>query len=553
MNILSMSLSATFIILAVVAVRAFFIHKLPKKTFMVLWGIAVCRLMIPLSIPFRLNILNILDVMRQALHKKAAVSTAAPFAQAINDAVSVITPERVTDTIVPGVTQTAAPSTAAASAGVGLPWFFYLWLAGFCVFALYFLITHLCCKNVYKTALPVESSYVRQWLYEHPLRRRVYIRKSDRIKAPLTYGILRPVVLLPSSTDWRDETGLSYVLAHEYAHIRRFDTLFKWILAAMLSVHWFNPFAWLMYVFANRDIELSCDETVVRSHGEKVKSLYALTLLGLEEKRGHFMSLCSNFSKNSVEERVVSIMKMKKYSLSSIFTAFILVAGVIMIFATTKAATAVSVESPADYVEKMLFVTQGETALKVTYDGATWAPYSPEDETWAWYSSEEFEKLISRSVADNSGVYQMLSGIYESEGDPAKLRQTLADINNGIKVSKSKTVYSKSGEGPGSALIGPISYFYWYCFGYTFTDQAGNTVDLGLFETRTELFAALKQYYDEEVISGNLTQSEADSLYNKIAHTVRNRDEVPLSDKFTDEDMAFMMILRCGNTNDETI
>ncbi len=91
------------------------------------------------------------------------------------------------------------------------------------------------------------------------------IRQSDRIAALLTYGVLRPVVLIPKQTDWTDETRLKVILTHEFVHIRRFDTLTKLLLAAALCIHWFNPFVWVMYVLANRDIELSCDETVVRT------------------------------------------------------------------------------------------------------------------------------------------------------------------------------------------------------------------------------------------------------------------------------------------------
>ena len=71
----------------------------------------------------------------------------------------------------------------------------------------------------------------------------------------------------------------------------------------------------------------------------------------------------------------------------------------------------------------------------------------------------------------------------------------------------------------------------WYCFGYTFKDRDGNEVDLGLFETRDGLFAALRQYYDKETAAGRLTKEEADKLYNGIAHSVRHIDEVPLAEK----------------------
>ncbi len=89
-----------------------------------------------------------------------------------------------------------------------------------------------------------------------------------------------------------------------------------------------------MYVLANRDIELSCDETVVRTFGETVKSAYAMPLIGLEEKRSRLTPLVSNFSKNSIEERIVSIMKIKKTSVAAVLFAVALVIGTAAVFAT---------------------------------------------------------------------------------------------------------------------------------------------------------------------------------------------------------------------------
>ncbi len=98
-------------------------------------------------------------------------------------------------------------------------------------------------------------------------------------------------MLLPKTTDWTDEARLRYILTHEFVHIRRFDVLTKLLLVSALCIHWFNPFVWAMYVLFNRDIELSCDETVVRTFGDTIKSAYALTLIGLEEKKSRLTPL----------------------------------------------------------------------------------------------------------------------------------------------------------------------------------------------------------------------------------------------------------------------
>ena len=142
-----------------------------------------------------------------------------------------------------------------------------------------------CCRE-FRASFPVESEVTRRWLQSHPLRRTVAIRQSGRISSPLTFGVLRPVILVPKKTDWTDETALRYVLEHEFVHIQRFDVLSKLLLIAAVCVHRFNPLVWVMYVLANRDLELSCDETVLRRFGGDIRAAYARVLIRMEAARG---------------------------------------------------------------------------------------------------------------------------------------------------------------------------------------------------------------------------------------------------------------------------
>lgn len=312
MEFIRMSLSASALILAATVLRALTLHRLPKRTFLALWAAALCRLLVPVSIPSRLSIYMLVGRLGTGGPEQEAAGAAAlqTGTGAVSAALTQADPARL------------SPLLA-------------VWLAGVSGCALFFLVTHLRCRREYKTALPVVGGFAGDWQREHPIRRKVAIRQSDRIAAPLTYGILRPVVLFPKRTDWADETRLRYVLTHEFTHIRRFDTLAKLLLAAALCIHWFNPLVWLMYVLANRDIELSCDEAVVRMFGETSKSAYAAMLIGMEESKNGLTPLCSNFSKNAIEERIVSIMKLKKASLKGISLAVVLVLGTVTVFATS--------------------------------------------------------------------------------------------------------------------------------------------------------------------------------------------------------------------------
>ncbi|MDR1539640.1 MAG: M56 family metallopeptidase [Clostridiales bacterium] len=316
MDIVQMSLSASVLIVAVAVIRALALHKLPKKAFLALWGVAVCRLLAPFSIPSRFSFYTGMDMARRILGERAAASFPAGTA--------------------------GIPSMPGTGESLGMPAacispIEIIWLAGMCACALFFIAAYIKCRREFRMSLPVENEFAAHWLQERLLRRPVQIRQSDRIKSPLTYGAFHPVILLPKATDWTDETKMRYILTHEITHIRRFDALAKLLLAASACVHWFNPFAWVMYALANRDIELSCDETVVRTFGETIKSAYALALIELEEKKSRLALLASNFSKNAIEERIVSIMKMKKTSLAGMLLAFVLVTGTSAAFATNAA------------------------------------------------------------------------------------------------------------------------------------------------------------------------------------------------------------------------
>ena len=229
-----------------------------------------------------------------------------------------------------------------------------VWAVGVLVCALVFAIAYWKCRQEFQTSLPIDNGFIQNWLKSHRLKRSISVRQSSRFSAPLTYGVFRPVILLPMSTEWENTKALQYVLAHEYVHIRRFDSITKLVLIAVLCVHWFNPLVWAMYILANRDIELSCDEAVVRLFGENTRAAYARTLISMEETRSGLTPLCNNFNKNAIEERITAIMKMKKTSMFSLVLAVALIVGVTTGFATSAASAddgrEVSLDD-LDYVE----------------------------------------------------------------------------------------------------------------------------------------------------------------------------------------------------------
>jgi len=338
-SLLEMSLAGALLIAVTALIRALAIHKLPKKTFLVLWGIVLCRLIIPFSIPSQVSVFNLRDLFgsgrEYAQHAPAATYTANPIP--FMEPVSVWqVPAGTTDILVvpitPDVTAGAANDSGPLTAISPL---MLVYLSGLVLAVIFFAALYIKHRKEFMTSLPVRSAFVNDWLESHKLRRKIRIRVLDTITTPLTYGVFRPVILLPTEAALGGENELQYVLAHEFVHIRRFDALIKLVMAAAVCIHWFNPLVWAMYFIFNRDLEISCDETVIKMFGKASKQDYALTLIGMAERRNGLPVLYSNFSKYAIEERVKSIMKIKKRTLTGTLAALLVVGAVTTVFATS--------------------------------------------------------------------------------------------------------------------------------------------------------------------------------------------------------------------------
>ena len=333
MSLLQMSFAGAVMILAIIVIRALAVNLLPKKTFLALWGIAVARLLLPFSVPSAFSVYSLIGN-----HTPAVPTTKGP--QAVGMLPTEITGQMAT---MPGNISNAASPVSV---------WVIVWAVGVLVCTLVFATAYWKCRQEFQTSLPIDNGFIQNWLKSHRLKRSISVRQSSRFSAPLTYGVFRPVILLPMSTEWENTKALQYVLAHEYVHIRRFDSITKLVLIAVLCVHWFNPLVWAMYILANRDIELSCDEAVVRLFGENTRAAYARTLISMEETRSGLTPLCNNFNKNAIEERITAIMKMKKTSMFSLVLAVALIVGVTTVFATSAfASSAKESEKQANILE----------------------------------------------------------------------------------------------------------------------------------------------------------------------------------------------------------
>jgi len=331
MNIIQMSLDASILLIGVILIRLLVINRLPKLTFLILWGIVSLKLITPYSFYSKLNFQPMLQNL---------------FPNIINTEGSV----NIQDSIQVSKTSNALYSQLLLAIKSDLV--LSIWVIGVITILLFFIVSYVRSYKEFQTAIPIKNNaYLNEWLRNYKLKRTIQISVSDKITTPLTYKLFKPVIIFPKSTDWNDESSIKFVLAHEYVHIKRLDILWKVILIVILALHWFNPLVWIMYYIVNRDIELSCDEKVIRQFGDEAKSEYALSLINMAEKSHKLTPICNSFSKNGIEERIVSIMKLKKTSILGVVFASTLVVGGITIFATTGQASEGSKEE-TNHVDK---------------------------------------------------------------------------------------------------------------------------------------------------------------------------------------------------------
>lgn len=290
LNIIEMSVLGSMFILLVLFARLLSKNHAPKWIFTVLWGICTLRLLLPFSAAKVL--------IGQAMSPEQNFGSYKGFVSRVNH-------------VNLGAETSTAANSSLVSTGISVSTvLMILWVLGATLTAVWLMVTYIKCRKAFNNALPVEDNFITKWRSSHKLKRKIKIKFSDRVSAPLTYGIINPVILLPMNIEL-NEDEIRYILEHEYTHIKRFDAVFKLMLSVTLCIHWFNPLVWAMYVIANRDIEFACDEEVIKKLGESERSKYAMTLINMEEKRILTRTIFSGFGANSTEERVKSIMKKK--------------------------------------------------------------------------------------------------------------------------------------------------------------------------------------------------------------------------------------------------
>ena len=301
-NILNASISASWLILIVIALRLI-MKKVPKWVNVALWGIVALRLLMPFSIESAFSLIpSAQTVSDQLLQAESMAGQQSAYLDIVTNPAYGGSVSVELDTTISAFQWELVDVT-------------FLWLVGMAVLVLYTVVTYWRLRRKVDTAVILRDN----------------IFQSERVTSPFVLGILRPRIYLPFQMRGQD---LAYVIAHEQAHIRRKDHWWKPLGFLLLTIHWFNPLMWVSYILLCRDIELACDEKVISELDSIQRADYSQALVSCSVSRRSIAACPLAFGEVGVKERVRSIMNYRKPAFWIIVTAMIVCTAVAVCFLT---------------------------------------------------------------------------------------------------------------------------------------------------------------------------------------------------------------------------
>lgn len=282
LKLLNLSISASWLVLAVLVLRLVS-KRSPKWVNVLLWGIVALRLVLPFSIESALSLIPSAETVSPAAVQFDPAPTITSGVSVIDNAVNPSLSEHFS----------AVPTASVNPLYVWTEIAGWVWLIGLGAMLLYALVSYLRLRRRVSVSLPVQD----------------HIYLCDAISSPFILGVVKPHIYLPSGLD---EVQRQNVLAHEQAHLARRDHWWKPLGFALLAVYWFNPVLWLAYALLCRDIELACDERVIRTMDESAVKTYSTVLLACSMPRKAAITCPLAFGEVGVKERVRNALHYKK-------------------------------------------------------------------------------------------------------------------------------------------------------------------------------------------------------------------------------------------------
>ena len=303
LKIVNMSISASWIVVAVLALR-FCLKKAPKWVNALLWGIVAVRMVFPFSIESVLSLMPSAETISPTImmEQTPSVQTGVPVLN------------HVINPVISG-SLTPAPGASANPLQIWIPVLAWIWLFGLAALFLYSAVSYWCLRRKV-----CEAVILRDNIYQ-----------SENVCSPFVLGIIRPKIYLPYHMDSRE---MGHVIAHEQTHICRRDHWWKPLGFLLLTIHWFNPLMWLSYVLLCRDIELACDEKVIREMSNEQRADYTQALVACSVDRRLIAACPLAFGEIGVKERVKSVMNYKKPAFWIVLASVIVCAVIAVCFLT---------------------------------------------------------------------------------------------------------------------------------------------------------------------------------------------------------------------------
>ncbi len=303
LDILNISITASYIIIAVILLR-FIFKKFPRKFFCFLWAIAGIRLVLPLDFESVFSLIPSAKTIPNdfTMSQSPAISSGIPMVNSIVNPV-------ISETLTPEAGNSVNPLQIVSFIAS------IVWIIGIAVILLYGLISYIRVKKTVKGAVLLCDNL---W-------------QSENVVSPFILGIFRPAVYLPFGMD---EQTQSYVIAHEKAHLKRRDHWIKPLGFVILAFHWFNPLVWIAYVLLCKDIEVACDEKVVSQMDNESRKEYATALLDCAVNRRKIAACPLAFGEVGIKERIKGVMNYRKPAFWIIIFAVIACVAVSVCFLT---------------------------------------------------------------------------------------------------------------------------------------------------------------------------------------------------------------------------
>lgn len=420
-KLLNMSIAAGFVIAAVIIIRLVF-RKAPKNFRCFLWAMAAFRLVCPYSPQSSASLLPDTEPVTTAVvyekksepsslpeeisehnNKSETKSTSGTSTlpenkpEPLQDNPPVVhdeenSPPQKNDNTLPTPSTTSAETETTQTNNNFLSVIPFIWIAGTSAMMIYAVIGFISIKRKTREAVPLKDN--------------IFI--CDVIDTPFIAGIVRPKIYLPTTLDNNDR---NHVIAHENAHLRHFDHIWKPFGFLLLSIYWFNPMVWAAYILFCKDIELACDERVVRDYSLEGKKSYSNALINCSAPRSIMNTAPLAFGEPNVKERVVNVLSYKKPALWVILGCVIAAAGITLCLLTNPVSVENRISEDSDKTSSNVSTDTSKPVsseptfaddpnFDIILDEMTWSPPADEDDEESLALAKEQTKEIEQLVYD---------------------------------------------------------------------------------------------------------------------------------------------------------